>query len=81
MKQTAVDWLIDKHFGGIENCTPDFRNHIKQAKEMEKEQIGYSKEDVLTAGEMGEINTYDTKHIVSYLDEAKQFNETYGGNK
>jgi hypothetical protein len=46
----------------------------QQAKEMEKEQIGYSKEDVLTAGEMGEINTHDTKHIVSYLDEAKQFN-------
>lgn len=53
----------------------------QQAKEMEKEQIGYSKEDVLTAGEMGEINTHDTKHIVSYLDEAKQLNETYGGNK
>jgi len=39
MKQTAVDWLINEHFGGIENCTPDFKNKIKQAKEMEKEQI------------------------------------------
>jgi hypothetical protein len=35
---TAVEWLIDEHFGGIENCTPDFRFHIQQAKEMEKEQ-------------------------------------------
>jgi len=36
---TAVEWLIDEHFGGIENCTPDFRFHIQQAKEMEKQQI------------------------------------------
>jgi hypothetical protein len=39
MKQTAVEWLVEKHFGGIDNCTPDFRYHIKQAKEMEKQQI------------------------------------------
>ena len=38
-KKTAVEWLINEHFGGIENCTPDFRYHIKKAKEMEKEQI------------------------------------------
>jgi hypothetical protein len=39
MKQTAVEWLIEEYFGGMENCTPDFRYHIEQAKEMEKEQI------------------------------------------
>jgi len=50
-------------------------------KKYGKETYKYTKEDVLTAGEMGEINTYDTKHIVSYLDEAKQYNETYGDNK
>jgi hypothetical protein len=38
--KTAVEWLIDEHFGGIENCTPDFRFHIQQAKEIEKEQQG-----------------------------------------
>jgi hypothetical protein len=38
-KETAVDWLIQNHFGGIENCTPDFRHKIEQAKEMEKNQI------------------------------------------
>ena len=37
-KMTAVEWLIQEHFGGIENCTPDFKHHIEQAKEMEKEQ-------------------------------------------
>ncbi len=35
---TAVEWLIDKHFGGIENCTPDFTKHIEEAIEMEKQQ-------------------------------------------
>ena len=35
---TAVEWLIQEHFGGIENCTPHFRNKIEQAKEIEKEQ-------------------------------------------
>jgi hypothetical protein len=39
MTNTAVEWLVEKHFGGIDNCTPDFRYHIKQAKEMEKQQI------------------------------------------
>ena len=39
MEQTAVEWLIEEYFGGIQNCTPDFRKHIEQAKEMEKEQI------------------------------------------
>lgn len=38
-QQTAVEWLIKKHFGSIENCSPNFKNHIEQAKEMEKEQI------------------------------------------
>lgn len=34
----------------------------------------YSKEDVLKAGEIGEVNHHDVKHIVSLLDEAKQIN-------
>jgi hypothetical protein len=36
---TAVEWLVDEHFGGIENCTPDFRFHIQQAIELNKNQI------------------------------------------
>jgi hypothetical protein len=38
-QQTAVEWLIDMHFGGIEHVTPYFKKHIEEAKEMEKEQI------------------------------------------
>lgn len=32
----------------------------------------YTKEDVLIAGEIGEINHYDYKHIVSLLEEARK---------
>jgi hypothetical protein len=80
-QQTAVEWLKEQLTPSISLQQKYIDEIFEQAKEMDKEQIGYSKEDVLTAGEMGEINTYDTKHIVSYLDEAKQFNETYGGEK
>ena len=38
-KQTAVEWLIENHFGNLENCTPNFRNKINEAKAMEKEQM------------------------------------------
>ena len=81
MKQTAVEWFtnqLEKHyvFQDIKNTTA-----FLHAKEMEKEQMGYTKEDVLKAGEMGEINHHDTKHIVSYLNEAKQYNETFNANE
>lgn len=52
----------------------DFMRAIEKAREMENEQTGYTKEDVLKAGEIGEINHYDYKHIVSLLDEARAIN-------
>ena len=85
MKQTAVEWLEKKIWEHIEYKPileiQIIRKKIEQAKEMEKEQMGYTKEDVLKAGEMGEINHHDTKHIVSYLYEAKQYNETFKTNE
>jgi nucleoside-triphosphatase THEP1 len=33
----AVQWLINEHFGGLENCTPHFRKHIEQAIQKETE--------------------------------------------
>jgi hypothetical protein len=36
---TAVEWLIEKHFGSIENCSPNFRKHIEQANKMFENQI------------------------------------------
>jgi hypothetical protein len=88
---TAVDWLIneleeqnliklDKNKTVLfsKNFATRYELIIHEAKEMEKEQMGYTKEDVLMAGFIGEINHFDTKHIVSLLDEAKQYNETHG---
>jgi hypothetical protein len=77
-KQTAVEWLIEQLPNKLK---PHLKKEFEQAKEMEKEQIGYTKADIIKAGEMGEINYLDTLHITTYLDEAKKFNETYGGNK
>ena len=83
MAQTAVEWLLDNLIS--EPYSEEDFNHNSdmwdKAKEMEKEQIGYTKTDVIKAGEMGEINYLDTLHITTYLDEAKKFNETQGGNK
>jgi len=39
MKQTAVEWLVEKHFGSIENCSPNFRKHIEQANKIFEEQM------------------------------------------
>jgi hypothetical protein len=71
-QQTAVEWLIDKHFGGIENCTPDFRNHIKQAKEMEKEKIVKAYNQDL----YGRLSGYR-----NFDDGEDYYNQTYGGGE
>jgi hypothetical protein len=68
-KQTAVEWLIDMHFGGIEHVTPYFKKHIEEAKEMEKERL----KDAFIEG----ANTIYA--IPKTFDE--WYNETYGGNK
>jgi hypothetical protein len=81
MKETAVEWLAETLRFANKESYAEMYEHIEQAKEMEKEQMGYTKEDVLKAGEMGEINHHDTKHILSYLDEAKQYNETFNTNE
>jgi hypothetical protein len=81
-QQTAVKWILIE----LQNKFPkDMYNMYNgnqllleslflQAKAIEKEQRGYSKEDVLKAGEIGEINHHDYKHIVSLLDEAREIN-------
>ena len=69
MKQTAVEWLINEHFGSIENCTPDFRNKIYQALEMEKEQI----KDAFV--ECWKSNVPDG--IECKLDAEQYYNETF----
>jgi hypothetical protein len=80
-QQTLVEWIeYQIQHQGITHYF-SLREILNQAKEMEKNHKGYTKADVIKAGEMGEINYLDTLHITTYLDEAKKFNETYGGNK
>jgi len=75
-EQTAVEWYIEKitrlEFW-VETKQITWKEYhkeknklIQQALEMEKEQIGYTKADVIKAGEMGEINYLDTLHITTY---------------
>lgn len=66
MEQTAVEWLIETHFGSIENCTPDFRNKIKQANEIFKQQI---------------IDARVKKPLQSEWDEAEQYYNEQFKNK
>ena len=69
MKQTAVEWLCSQIYTiqvEIEAGNPHLKNKIKQAKEMEKQQKGYSLDDLKKAYAMGRTN----KTI-------KDFNETF----
>lgn len=69
--KTAVEFLEEHLTLVFGDDIKPLRGFFVIAKEMEIEQMGYTKEDVIKAGKMGEINHHDTEHIVSYLDEAK----------
>ena len=44
MNKTAVEWLIDEYFGGVESCTPEFRVKINEAIMREVDNAtGYAK--------------------------------------
>lgn len=58
MKQTAVEWLESKIEDQRENGNCDLRqtlHYCNQAKEMEKQQKGYSKEQVEQAYHCGRL--------------------------
>lgn len=79
--QTSTDFIKEKLDKlGILDKGQVMTNIFEQAKQIEYNQRGYTKEDVLKAGEIGEINHHDYKHIVKLLDEAREINETYGSN-
>ena len=56
MKQTAVEWLVEK----IQQANPTFKFDalIRESKEMEKEQKGYSEEDMKKAFKVGFSNGF-----------------------
>lgn len=65
-------WINYEHVEGHLYST-SYRNGFIAGAKWQAERM-YSKEDVLKAGEIGEINHHDYKHIVSLLDEAKDIN-------
>jgi hypothetical protein len=66
MKQTAVDFLMDKLFDPSMMVDEQVK-WFEQAKEMEKEQI---------------VNAFeDGQSELSLKDKHDYYNETYGGNK
>ena len=69
MKQTAVEWLIEKQIDAGIGFPKEWR---EQAKAMEKEQI----EDAFQAGKW-DWNQHITKAEVS-KDLTQYYNETYG---
>lgn len=78
---TGVEWLAKEleSYGDPQCCKitwEDLDSLVEQAKQMD--QRCYTKEDVLKAGEIGEINHHDYKHIVSLLDEAREINQRFG---
>ena len=53
MKQTAVEWLANEFYEKLEVKGDGalFNDLVDQAKEMEKQQQGYSEEEVIAFGE------------------------------
>ena len=61
MKQTAVEWLAWE-IGGLDTGVSyhHFAKKVEEAKEMEKEQQGYSEEDMISFAEF--VATYPDKN-------------------
>lgn len=84
MKQTAVEWLVSElkkyDSAGLKdqsNYVIEMPTHIlteleEQAQEMEKQQQGYSKEDM----EIIEISSIDANYIPHYQTKEAQFLST-----
>jgi hypothetical protein len=77
---TSIEWIIEqiKSTEWQDKFIWHKEDIFEQAKEMHKQETEtlYTKEDVLKAGEIGEVNHFDYKHIVSLLDEAKAINKS-----
>jgi hypothetical protein len=85
MKQTAVEWLYRvlifnpvtiEHFEHNKKC-------LEQAKEMEKQQQGYSEEEVVEFANWKDINCFqvmDSNHLF-YIRGCKKYDEGYANKE
>ena len=81
MKQTAVEWLEDQYIKHSGNLL-EMRKSFEQAKKMDKEQKGYSEEEVRLAYFQGEKDSYvkggQTKEMEDeFIQSLKQKHETF----
>ncbi len=72
MKQTAVEWFAERIQS---NIIFNFENVLKQAKEMEEQQKGFSKEDLKQAFNVGFNVGYNDETSPSYLTFEKWFEQ------
>lgn len=75
MKQTAVEWLVGKLKESGIPLLKDELKFIEQAKEMEKEQQGYSEEDLEKAFKVGFTLGYVGDTLIA--DKDKCFNRWF----
>lgn len=71
MKQTAVDWLVEK----IKQANPTFKFDalIREAKAMEKEQIM----DAFDTGEIQGVRSTNNYYYSSLITASKYYNKTF----
>ncbi len=78
MKQTAVEWLIQNleqqsgSYRGFSNIQTTHEKLIKQAKQIEKDQIE-------TAYQAGDGDAYNLEETKTWAEQ--YYNETYGGEQ
>ena len=82
MKQTAVEWFANA-IKGLDTSVSYyfFQEMLEQAKEMEKQQQGYSEEDMKEAFKVGFNVGYNDNESPSYLTFEEWFNKYKIGKK
>lgn len=67
-KQSSIEWLVEEHFGCVQNCTPHFKRNIEIAIQKHKKEI----EDAIKHG----IIISKTKKI--FINESEEYyNQTF----
>ena len=72
MEETAVEWLIEQLFE-LRNPTLNQIEIMKQAKEIEKKQQGYSEQDVEDAYDKGFKDASERSYSEEDLNECYEF--------
>ena len=75
MKQTAVEWLANEFYEKLEVKGDGalFNDLVDQAKEMEKQQQGYSEEDILKSFMAGiKCESNNGKNFEQFIEQFKK---------